>query len=163
MVSLLLLLNNNNITIIILSPKRNCTMSFKQRPEDSGIEGKKYRDSVAEHWPDSCKKNKSSAHLPQQPWWHGGFLGTNREPSTCDKLLTAFWWLRQKVKQEAPSSRSSRPRGAILDRDRPWGGTGRPSECKHRKQKVNGKLGPDSPSTEIPTMALLQWMSDTRT
>lgn len=67
MVSLLLFLNNDNIIIIILSPKRNCTMSFKQRPEASGIEGKKYRDSVPEHWPDSYRKNKSSAHPHSSP------------------------------------------------------------------------------------------------
>ena len=71
---------------------------------------------MTQHWSHSYKK------LPQQPWWHRGFLGHKKDPSICSKALTEFLWLRQKVKQEVISMPSSMPRGAILNRSRPWWG-----------------------------------------
>lgn len=126
-------------------------MNFKQRSGDSGIEGKKYTDSMTPCWPHSYKKHKSSPHFHSSPGGIQAFLDPKKDPS-CDKVLTWFWWLKQKVKQEAISSPSSMPRGAILDRGRPWRGIKRPDEYKHRKHKINRKLVPNSLMPNPPAL-----------
>lgn len=98
-------------------------MNLKQRPGEwrgggGRRQGEKCPYSLIQHIPARKIKAHSTPTEDSVAW---RLSWTLQDSSICAKIFTGFWWLRQKVKQEAISSPSSISRRAILEGGRPWG------------------------------------------